>query len=158
MAKDWRPFVVLGVLAGLWWLLSDGDPASWVIGLPTVATAGWYAQRLGNGHGGAASLTGLLHFMPFFFRESLRGGGDVALRTLAPRMRINPGFTELRTKLRRQDARKLLVNCMNLLPGTLAADLRGDTLSVHLLDVAVNAEQELRRLERAIARIFPGSL
>lgn len=72
-------------------------------------------------------------------------------------MRIDPGFTEIFTRLQRQDARVLMVNCMNLLPGTLAADLDGDRLHLHLLDVAMDVEQDLRRLERAIVRVFPGA-
>ena len=154
MSPDWRLLIALGLLAGLWWLLSGNDPASWVIGLPTVAAAGWSARRLGGVAAGSVSVPGLLRFIPFFLWESMRGGVDVALRTLTPRMRIKPGFLEFRTELQRRDARVFFVNCMCLLPGTLAADLQGDRLDVHFLDVAMSAD-ELRRLERAIARVFP---
>lgn len=150
------PFLLVA-LGGLWWLLSDGDSTSWFIGLPTVAAAVWSVRRPAADHDGAVSVLGLLRFMPFFIRESLRGGFDVCLRTLAPTMRIQPGFCTFHTALRRQDARVFLVTAMGLLPGTLAADLREDTLEVHLLDASIDAEADLRRLERAVAGIFPES-
>ena len=80
------------------------------------------------------------------------------MRTLSLKMHIRPGFTVFRTDLRRRDALVFLINCANLLPGTLAADLRGGRLDIHLLDAEVDAENGLRRLERAVGRIFPGSL
>lgn len=155
MTIDRHGPVTLASLAGLWWLLSDGDPASWVIGLPAVVAAGWSAQRLTSGHNGAVSVAGLLRFVPFFIWESLRGGIDVALRTLAPRMRIRPGLATYRTALRRQDARVFFANCVCLLPGTLAADLNGDRLDIHMLDAASDPVGELRRLELPVARVYP---
>jgi len=145
----------LTLLAGVWWLLSDGDPASWAIGLPAVAAAGWSARRLGSRGDGAVSVLGLLRFLPLFLWESLRGGTDVALRTLAPRMRIHPGLALYRTRLQRQDARVFFTNCVCLLPGTLAANLEGDRLDIHLLDVDSDPTDELGHLERAVSRVFP---
>jgi len=71
------------------------------------------------------SVVGLLHFVPFLTRESLRGDFDVAMHTLSPTMRAHPGFTVFLTELRREDARVFLINCANLLPGTLADDVGG---------------------------------
>lgn len=155
MSASIRTALTVGSLAGVWWLLSGGDPGSWVIGLPSVIAAAWSSRRLGQANAGAFSLAGLLRFAPYFLYESLRGGVDVALRTLAPTMRIRPGFSHFRVRLKRPDARVFLVSCVGLLPGTLAAKLEGDSLKVHLIDEKVDASEELRRLERAIARIFP---
>ncbi len=155
MTINWHTPLTLASLTALWWLLSDGDPGSWVIGLPAVAAAGWSAWRLGLGSTGAISVPGLLRFMPIFLWESVRGGIDVALRTLAPRMRILPGLAAYRTELRRQDARVFFANCVCLLPGTLAADLHGDRLDIHLLNAGLDASEDLRRLERAVARVYP---
>ena len=148
----------LALLAGLWWLLTGGDSASWLVGLPAVAAAAWAAGRLQSAGGPPVSLPGLLLFLPFFLWESLRGGIDVMLRTLAPRMRIHPGTAEYRTGLRREDARVFFANCLCLLPGTLAADLSGDRITVHLLDARVDPGEDLKRLERAVARVYPQSL
>ena len=155
---DRRLLLIPASLAGLWWLLSDGEPASWIIGLPAVAAAVWVGRRLGKVSAAPVSASGLLRFVPFFLWESVRGGVDVALRTLSPRLRVRPGFSEFHTELIRPDARVFLVNCTNLLPGTLTADLQGSRLRVHLLDLTMDAESGLRRVERAVARVFPSSL
>lgn len=146
--------LALGLLVGLWLLLTDGDPASWVIGVPAIAAATWTVMRLNAVNEGGMSVSGLLLFVPFFLWESLRGGTDVALRTLAPRMRIRPGFAVYQTRLQRLDARVLFANCVSLLPGSLAADLRGHRLDVHVLDVRADPTTQLGRLERAVERIF----
>lgn len=93
--------------------------------------------------------------MPFFLWESLRGGIDVALRTVVPKMRIQPGFSALGMRLLRADACVFLANCMSLLPGTLVADMKEEQIRVHLIDVDMDADKELRRPERAVARVFP---
>lgn len=157
MKIHWRWLLILSTLAGLWWLLAGGEPASWVIGAPAVLAAGWAMRRLRERSPGTVSVTGLVRFIPFFLWESLCGGVDVARRILAPRMRIQPGFSKFRTELRQQDARVFLVTCVSLLPGTLAADLQGDGLSLHVLDMESDPEPELRRLERSVARVFPQS-
>jgi len=138
------------VLAGLWLLLSGGATGSWLIGLPAMALALWLA---GPGRSGW-SLIGLLRFLPFFIIESIRGGLDVARRTLAPEMRVNPGLLAYLINLHDPQARLLFTNCVSLLPGTLAAALEQDRLHLHLLDCGVNPEPELRLLEQAVARVF----
>ncbi len=155
VSLDMRTTLCAGSLAGLWWLLSDGDPASWVVGLPAVAAAVWSTRRLRSEGSSPVSVTGLLLFIPFFLWESLRGGIDVTRRTPVPKMLIQPGFAEFRTRLQRPDARVFLVNCMSLLPGTLAANLQGERLTVHLIDVDMDVGKELRRLEHGVARVFP---
>jgi multicomponent Na+:H+ antiporter subunit E len=141
-------------LAMLWWLLTDGSPAAWVVGVPAVVGATWAAWSLGAGGLGTLSLRGLLLFMPLFLVESLRGGVDVARRTLTPRMRLKPGFVRYRTGLQRPAARMFFANCVCLLPGTLASDLEGDRIELHLLDSALDPEPEMQRLEKAVARLY----
>ncbi len=150
-----RNFVTTALaLAGLWWLLTDNTPGAWLIGVPVVIAAAWSAQRMDSGDRDTISYMGVLRFVPLFVWESLRGGIDVAWRTLAPRMRIQPGYTRFRTLLRQTDARVLFANCICLLPGTLAADLHDDRLQVHLLDRGIDPGDDLRRLETAVARIY----
>jgi len=155
LAVRWKPLLLPVVPAALWWLLSGGEPTSWVIGLPAVVLAGWAFGRLQIGPTEAVSASGMLAFAPFFIWESLRGGLDVSVRTLAPRMHIRPALAVYRIALRRQDARRFFTNCVSLLPGTLAANLAGDRLGVHVLDADTDWKADLQRLERAVARIFP---
>jgi len=128
-------------LAGFWWLLSGGDPGSWLVGLPTLVFALWALHWLGRAGGPLPSPPGLLRFLSFFIAESTCGGLDVARRILAPALRVNPRLACYRTRLRGSGARLLFTNCVNLLPGTLAADLQRDRLRLHLLDAGVDPER-----------------
>jgi len=141
-------------LAALWWIIAGGAPGSWSIGVPTVLAAAWAVARLGTGAEVRLSMVGWLRFVPFFLWESLRGGIDVARRTLGRRVRVNPGFLRYQTWLTDPAARVFLTNCVCLLPGTLAAELEGDRLTVHVLSTEMDSDAELRRLERAVARLF----
>jgi multicomponent Na+:H+ antiporter subunit E len=150
-----RKLVILTLLlAGVWWVMTQGSAASWLIGLPAVAAATWASRRFGRSSKLSVSALGMLRFMPFFLWESLRGGVDVALRTLAPRMRIQTGFIRYRTHLDNPASLTFFANCVSLLPGTLAADLQDDWLEVHVLNTRSDHLTELSRLESAVARVF----
>jgi multisubunit Na+/H+ antiporter MnhE subunit len=68
---------------------------------------------------------------------------------------VDPAFARYRTRLTPPAARVFFANCASLLPGTLAADIRGDEIELHVLSRELDLEAELGRLERAVARIFP---
>jgi multicomponent Na+:H+ antiporter subunit E len=159
-ARRWlMPAAALG---GLWWLLSGGSAGSWLVGLPAIALALWLGREARGGQGGikggGLSVVGLVRFLPFFLVESVRGGLDVAARTLVPHMRIAPGLGSYRTRLNGGAARLLFANCVSLLPGTLSAELDGDVLQLHLLDARQSPEAELRRLESVVAQVFNENL
>lgn len=148
---------VLGRLAmatAVWWVLAGGDAGSWLVGVPAILAATWAGGRLTEGSGPRLHGRGLLGFVPFFLRESLRGGLDVARRTLAPRLDLSPGFIQYRTRLPSARARLFFANCVNLLPGTLAAELRGDCLEIHYLSDQLDLDGELRSLEDRVAALF----
>lgn len=142
------------ILAGLWWLITQGRADAWMVGLPAVALAGWASFRLGGSPPSRLSLGGLLVFTVLFLRESVRGGLDVARRTLGFKLRITPGFHRYRLHVSHPPARVLLLNCIGLLPGTLAVNLDGDYAELHLLDSGDNPDSQLFRLEQAVARVF----
>jgi len=142
------------ILALLWWVIAQGQASAWLIGLPAVALAAMASVYFGRAALPRISLAGLWGFVTLFLRESVRGGLDVARRTLAPRLRIQPGFKSYRLRLNEPSARVLLINCLSLLPGTLAARLDDDRVELHLLDAGVDPEPDLLRLEQAIARLF----
>ncbi len=147
--------VKTAVFALLWWLITQGAVQAWLVGLPAVALAVLAATRLDHAAMPRISLRGLAAFLLLFLRESIRGGLDVARRVLAPALRIKPGFVHYRTQLMDPRARVLLVSCISLLPGTLAAHLEQDRLDIHLLDLDVDPEFGLRQLEQSIAGVFP---
>jgi multicomponent Na+:H+ antiporter subunit E len=141
------------LFGAVWILLAGTDPLSWLVGGPAVVAATWASQRLAQRARGLSFL-GLLRFLPFFIAESVRGGLDVALRVLRPRMRISPGVQTYRSRLDDRAARLFFVGIISLLPGTLSADLRGRVVHVHALDADNDLAPELERLERRVADLF----
>ena len=141
-------------MAGIWWVITQGRADSWLVGAPAVAVATLASAQLSAHAGSRFSLLGLLRFLAMFVVESVRGGVDVARRTLGYRLRIRPGFRRYRLHLHDPRARVLLVNCISLLPGTLASNLDGEHVEVHLLDAGEDPEPDLRRLEQAVAGLF----
>ena len=147
--------VVAAFFLVIWMLLASGDPASLLIGLPAIAGALFLVRRLAPANIRALSARGTLGFIPYFLRESLRGGWNVARATLSPRMQLSPAFIDYRISLDNDRARIFFTNCVSLLPGTLAARLDGCDLRVHVLDDRSDAFRELEELEMRIAAIFP---
>jgi multicomponent Na+:H+ antiporter subunit E len=148
--------VVAGLLlAGVWVVLAGpGDPSSWLIGAPAVIAAAWSRQRLSAADRPRLSVPGALRFLPYFVVESFKGGIDVALRVIGPRVRVDPGLVDYRLSLTRPTARVFFADLVSLLPGTLSADLRGNLVSIHALDRGIDPVPELRRLERRVAALF----
>ncbi|SDX33142.1 Na+/H+ antiporter subunit E [Thiocapsa roseopersicina] len=142
----------------VWLILVGPDAASWIIGGPFVVAATLASLRLSKPRERNLSVSSLAGFIPYFLVESLRGGLDVAARVLLPRLRVQPGNQEYRVSLRSPEARLVFIDSISLLPGTLSADLRGDLVTVHALDVRTDVVEGLTTLERRVAALFGESL
>ena len=152
-----KPRLLLtGLVFGAIWLILAGpeDPSSWIIGLPAVVAAAWCYDALSPGRGSRLSVSGLAKLVPVFFWESFKGGIDVARRVVGPRVNVDPGFFDYRLEVKQPSARVFFVDLVSLLPGTLSADMQGDTLTVHTLDQSADAVAELQRLEQLVAAVF----
>ncbi|MFZ0788886.1 MAG: Na+/H+ antiporter subunit E [Chromatiaceae bacterium] len=153
-----RPVLAIGVwilLFGLAWLVLAGpDPASWIIGAPAVAGAVWAKSRLSGRRLSGLSPWGAVHFLPYFLWQSLKGGLDVALRVVGPRVRVDPGYLDYQLRLLGPSARVFFLDVVNLLPGTLTADISGDRARIHALDKGSDPAQSLMHLEERVAALF----
>jgi multicomponent Na+:H+ antiporter subunit E len=142
----------IALFAVLWWVLSGGATGSWLIGAPLVlAAAGlslvlWVARPI--------RWLGLLRFLPYFARQSLAGAFDVARRAFRPSLPLSPGLVRHRLRLPPGAARVAIANVISMLPGTLSADLAGDEVVIHALDVDQDLHAMVRDLEPRIAAIF----
>lgn len=149
------PRTVIAVLVfALVWLLLARDPASTAVGAVAVVAALWTLRRIAAPSGVRLRLARLPRFAAVFVRDSLRGGIDVAQRIGSPDMRLQPGLVTLRLTLPDEGARVLLAVVVSLMPGTLAARLGADELTLHALDLRLPIEAETRRLEREVARLY----
>lgn len=138
----------------LWGVLTGDVGGGWLAGGLAVMTAALVSLAIRPLLPWRVRLFGVLRFLPFFCRQSLFGGIDVAQRAFAPGMRLNPVLLEYPLALPPGTARIFLLNTVSLLPGTLSADLRGDHLIVHGLDGGLPLARNLRRLEVRVADLF----
>jgi multicomponent Na+:H+ antiporter subunit E len=155
MTESIAPIVRAAVLyALLWWVLARGDAQSLFFGALAVGVALAAARRLEAPGGERLRLSRLPRFFVFFVVHSLRGGVDVAMRALRPRMALAPAFVDAKLQVQGDAPRALVALTVSLLPGTLAARLEGDALTLHVLDVRQPLERELARVEREVAALF----
>lgn len=138
----------------LWWIIVQGRADAWLIGLPAVIVATILSFKLSGYLLPKLSLTGALIFISLFIRESISGGIDVARRTLRPEMLIQPGFDRYRLNIDDPFGRLLFINCISLLPGTLAADLDEKHVDIHMLDIRQDPLPQLQRIETAIINML----
>lgn len=144
----------LATFTCLWALLTEARTDSWLVGAPVVGAAVVAALLLSPTIGWRWSVAGLLRFAPHFVRSSLLGGIDVAWRSLHPRLPIDPQLIAYDLRLPAGAARVFFMNVVNLLPGTLSADVRGDELLVHVIDGRQPMRQQLAKLEQVVAGLF----
>lgn len=145
---------IAALLGGLWWVLSDGVLAAWSIGLPVVAGTTWWCLRQRRSTARLPRPSGLATFLVYFLTQSLRGGLDVARLAVSPAASLRPGFTTYAIRLPPGPARRLFVNTVSLLPGTLSADIDADRLLVHRIGTGPAENADLRDCETRIAALF----
>ena len=138
----------------VWLIVAGPEPGSWIVGVPTVAVAAWASMQLAQPLPYRIAWLAIPRFIGYFLTESLRGGWDVAMRTLAPRLRIHPGQLRYTTGLPDGMPMALFAGCVSLLPGTLSIHIDGRDLFLHVLDTEPDPVPQLRELERHIASML----
>lgn len=144
-------------LALVWWVLAEGRADSWGVGVVSVAAALAASLYLVPPGSHRLSPAGLLGFAGFFLVQSFKGGIQVAARAFRPRMELAPALVEVPVTLPEGLARVLLVNTLNLLPGTVSVRLDGDLLHLHVLDARWPVAGEVRETEAHIACMLGAS-
>lgn len=94
-----------------------------------------------------------------FLRELVISNFDVARRVISPRLPINPGIIEVKTKLKSKLGRMILTNSITLTPGTFTVELIGDRIFIHWIDVkSENIEEDtnmiVRKFEKYLEVIY----
>jgi len=151
--SGWLPWVRRILLfAALWWVLTGGVAYSWLIGAPVVLACSWLSLALWTDT--PFSPLGLARFLPWFAYQSLVGATDVALRAFNPRLPLHPGLVKHRLRLPSGASRVTLANVVSMLPGTLSADLVGEELVIHTIEVGKDMHAMVLDLEPRIAGLF----
>ncbi|GAB3478503.1 Na+/H+ antiporter subunit E [Azotobacter salinestris] len=137
--------------AALWALLAEGR--GWALGIPLVLLATSLALWLGTAPV-RLHLPALPGFVAFFTWHMLQGGWDVARRALHPRLPLAPAWRDYPLACSEPRVRLLLSALVGLLPGTLASEVEGDCLRMHLLDHEQPWQATVAELERHLARLL----
>ncbi|MCC7136777.1 MAG: Na+/H+ antiporter subunit E [Nitrosomonas sp.] len=139
------------LFSGIWWLLTDGNLTAWWLGGLFVLTSTLLSWRLLPPS--SWSLAGWLRFFPYFIFHSVSSSFDVAYRALRPGLNLAPVLIRYPMRLPAGPSHIFMTSITSLLPGTLAADLDGSCLIVHVLDGRTPYWQSLQLLESHIARL-----
>ncbi len=81
-----------------------------------------------------------------FLMELVKSNFDVAFRVISPKLPINPGIVEVKTKLKSKLGRMILTNSITLTPGTFTVELIDDRIFIHWIDVKSEDIEEDTRL------------
>ncbi|ANB01530.1 Na+/H+ antiporter subunit E [Ectothiorhodospira sp. BSL-9] len=149
-----RFLVTLGACLFLWWVLTEGDPGSWTLGVPLAVLAALSVFALPAGRPYRIAWRQVVPFGLNFFWQSLVGGLDVSRRAFSPRLPLRPGFIDYPVTLPRGPALTFFMIVISLLPGTLSVGLHRDCVHVHVLDLGLDVQGSLADLERRVARLF----
>jgi multicomponent Na+:H+ antiporter subunit E len=147
-------------LAVVWWAVSEGETYGWWYGVMVVVLATVVSLRLRPPKAGGLApreLVGragaLLTLTGWFVARSLLGGVDVARRALSPSLPLEPGMVRHELGIPPGQARTVVVWLISLMPGTLSAELDGDALQVHALDVTADVNGQVAELEDRVGRV-----
>jgi multicomponent Na+:H+ antiporter subunit E len=123
-----------------------------LVGVLAAGVATHISLRLLPAQRSAVRPLRVLKLAPGFFWASFLGGLDVIWRAFHPRMPLNPGWIVYRSRLPTSAARVALGSDLSLMPGTLAAGGREQSLSIHCLDVEQTADRQIAREEKRIGQ------
>ena len=147
----------LACLAG-WVVLTGSDLRNPIVAGSTIAIAAMMGVALSEPRP-RLRLLAALRFIPFFLRESIVGGWDVATRAVKGRAALSPGLVRFRMRLEPGSApATFLTGVVSLIPGTLCCDVQAGFLLVHVVDLDQDNHGRVRKIEEQVARLFGASL
>jgi multicomponent Na+:H+ antiporter subunit E len=146
---SWLAFLFI-----LWLILADPRPGAWAVGLLAAGLGVVLRLRLHPDTEPGPRLLGFATFLPYFLWQSVRGGWDVSRRALTPGLPLDPDLLSFPLSLPPGPSRVFMTNSLSLLPGTFGAELKDQTLTVHLLVSGAEAEARVEELEERVARLF----
>jgi multicomponent Na+:H+ antiporter subunit E len=142
-------------------VIAGGESVDLAAGLVAAALAAWVSLRLlpPDPFGGRVRWPTALRLLAHFAKESVLAGLDVARRTLAPRMRLDPGYVHYRPRVPPSDARSLFQAITSQMPGTIpSGPVPPDAIAYHCLDSSQPVPQQLADEESRLLAALNGAL
>ena len=141
-------------------VIAGGRSVDVVPGLGAAALAAWASLRLmPPDRGGSVRWWSAAVLLAHFAKVSVLAGLDVARRTLAPRLRLAPGFVHFRPRLPPSDALSLFQAMTSQMPGTVpSGPTPPDAIAYHCLDASQPVATELALEESRLIEALGGAL
>jgi len=100
-----------------------------------------------------------LLYLGVFLIELAKANINVMRLVFSPRITIQPGIVEIKTRLKSPIGRLALANSITLTPGTLVVDIKDDSLFIHWINVSatdpVGATEEISaRFEKYLKVVY----
>ena len=105
----------------------------------------------------------LIIFIPVYIWELIKANFSVAIKSLSPKLDINPGIVKITTDLNSDYGLAMLSNCITLTPGTITMDIYEDgdknAMYIHWIDAKTENTKEASeiikgRFEYFVRRLF----
>ncbi len=150
-------FVLFASLAAVWLLLSGHyNPLMLAFGALSCAFVLFLARRLGLVDREGMPLH-VLQRLPGYWLwllgEVVKANIDVARRIVDPKLPVSPRMFEVETRQRTDFLRALYANSITLTPGTIAVDVRDDSILVHALTAEGQAALETGEMDARVAAL-----
>jgi multicomponent Na+:H+ antiporter subunit E len=139
MNKVKHSFILFIILMMIWILLTSLDKQELIAGVVTSLIILLATVKLDPVLGAIKchpkSLFYSIVYLFVFTKELILSNLDVARRVLTPSLPIRPGFVMVKTKLKSKIGKLVLANSITLTPGTLTAEVKGNHLYIHWIDI-----------------------
>ncbi|MFN7399544.1 MAG: Na+/H+ antiporter subunit E [Sandaracinobacter sp.] len=137
----------------LWLLLMpSAKTGDLLFGVVAAGAATWLSLTLYQPLHGRLHPGAFLALVPHFIWQSIVAGIDVARRTFASELRLNPGFVPCPLDFPEGLARNTFATFTSLMPGTVPCGEENGVLVYHCLDVGQPVLEALWAEERLFAR------
>lgn len=153
-------FIFSLLLTGFWFLLSDGNLSSLLVGIVfiplSIFTSIKLSQKVNTVHSDLhINVLKLPKFIGFFLYYSIKGGVSTANRVFSTNMHLQPEFVHYPIKhLPAGLPMNVFVNVVSLLPGSVSVIREPNSLIVHVLTVTESTIDEIYQCEKIICELF----
>ncbi|TWX52178.1 hypothetical protein ESZ28_13145 [Colwellia hornerae] len=148
------------LLTGFWFLLTDGELTSLLVGVVFIPMSIFVSAKLSEKTDSAnrtfyINIAKVPKFIWFFIYQSIKGGTDTAVRVFSVDMKLQPEFIHYSIKhLPGGSPMNLFMNVVSLLPGSVSVIREPTSVLVHVLTVTSSSLEDIYQCELAICELY----
>ena len=175
--KRWTAFLGTFILSYLFWILflmqdfnilklgaQEIIVGAIVAAIVSLFSSQYFAREDGMWLFKKFRIINLIAFIPVYLWELIKANFSVAIKSLSPKIDINPGIVKITTDLNSDYGLAMLSNCITLTPGTITMDIYEDednknAMYIHWIDAKTEDTKEASevikgRFEYFVRRLF----